>query len=852
MTRHSRSPARVPADSRRLRALRRRTPVQLAVGLAAAMSCLAVPAHAAPAQADQPPAQADRQYDALIQRARAGDYEPALTALRERLAQAPADRRAAYDRMIIAGWAGRPAEVLETYRGLGSDASQLPADVLAAVARAQRDERQWDASLAHYREGRQRFPARHDFALGEILVLADSGRTADAVAAGRALVERQPSSPDARIALAYAHTRANDPYEALFEADRAHGLAPQRKDVVREYVRALEHAGLPEAALRVADEHPGLLDRADRLELELDVTAEQVRLADMPSRTEAERFAIADRALARYDQLLPQLRGTGPRGEAQLRRARIDRLAALHARVRMQDLVNEYEALRAEGVEVPAFALSDVAAAYLYLRHPEQAETLYAQAIREAYPPGGDAEARLAAQTGLYYAHAEAEKFPPAGEVVQQASAEQPRWRWLRGQPTRQPNDLWLDAAEVSARSRRQADDTVDAQQRLEDLVSRAPGNSRLRVLLAELYRARGWPRQAEVELKLAETLAPRAVPLEVQQGHAALDLQEWRQAEMLRNDTMARYPEDLAVRRLDRDWQVHNKSELRIEGYRGLANDSAVVGNGNFGIEAVLYSPPINYDWRAFGGIGYATGRFQEGSVDYRWARTGVQYRVRDLTLEGEVSAHDYGGGNGGRAGGRLSAQYDIDDRWQVGASGALRSTGTPLRALKQGIYADTLAAFARYRASERSEWMFTVAPSRFSDGNDRLEGGVAGVQRFYTAPHLKGDLLVDIWASRNTRRDTPYYNPRSDLTLLPSVRLTHTLHRRYETVWEQQFLAGAGAYAQRGYGTGAIMMIGYGQRFRTNDVFDIGATITGTSRPYDGQRERELRIVFDLTYRF
>ncbi|MFX7140153.1 hypothetical protein ABTH88_19710, partial [Acinetobacter baumannii] len=89
-------------------------------------------------------------------------------------------RRAAYDRMIVAGWAGRPAEVLETYRGLGSDANQLPADVLAAVARAQRDERQWDASLALDREGRQRVPGRHDYALGEILVLADRGRTADA------------------------------------------------------------------------------------------------------------------------------------------------------------------------------------------------------------------------------------------------------------------------------------------------------------------------------------------------------------------------------------------------------------------------------------------------------------------------------------------------------------------------------------------------------------------------------------------------------------------------------------------------------------------------------------------------
>ena len=45
---------------------------------------------------------------------------------------------------------------------------------------------------------------------------------------------------------------------------------------------------------------------------------------------------------------------------------------------------------------------------------------------------------------------------------------------------------------------------------------------------------------------------------------------------------------------------------------------------------------------------------------------------------------------------------------------------------------------------------------------------------------------------------------------------------------------------------------LIGYGQRYRTNDVFDVGATVTATSRPYDGQRERGLRIVFDLTYRF
>lgn len=830
-TRHSRAPG-----ARWRSALRRPAPLRLAVGLAAAMSCLALPA------------QADPNYDALIQRARAGDYEPALVLLRERTTSRPSDRRAAYDRIVIAGWAGRPGEVLETYRLLDAGAA-MPPEVLGTVARAFRDERRWDESLARYREGRQRFAQRIDFAAGEVMVLADSGRIAEAVTAGQALVGRHPADADARLALAYAHTRAGDLYEALYEADQAHTLAPKRADVVREYVRALRYAGLPEAALRVAGDHPGLLDPLAMLELQVDEAAELTRLADMPARAEAERFAIADRALARYDGLMAALAKLGPQGEAQLRRARIDRLAALHARVRMQDVVDAYEALRAEGIEVPAYALSDVAAAYLYLRHPEQAEALYRQ-VQDAYPQGGDAEARLAAQTGLYYAHAESEAFDPAGQVVRQASAEQPRWRWVRGQPTRQPNDLWLQAEQVATQARLQADDTVDAQRRVEDLVRRAPGHSGLRVALADVYRARGWPRAAENELKLAETLAPRSMQVEVQQGHAALDLQEWRQAEMLRDDTVARYPENLAVRRLDREWQVHNKSELRIEGYRGLANDSAVVGNGNFGIESVLYTPPIDYDWRAFGGVGYATGRFQEGSVDYKWARAGVQWRVRDLTVEGEVSTHGYG--QGGKAGGRLAVDYDLSDRWQIGASGALRSTGTPLRALKQGIYADTLRTYARWRRSERGEWLFTVAPSRFSDGNDRMEAGVSGAERFYTAPHLKADLLVDLWASRNTRDDTPYFNPRSDLSVLPSVRLTHTLYRRYETVWEQQFLAGAGSYSQQGYGTGAILLVGYGQRFRTNDVFDIGATITGTSRPYDGQRERELRIVFDLTYRF
>ena len=86
----------------------------------------------------------------------------------------------------------------------------------------------------------------------------------------------------------------------------------------------------------------------------------------------------------------------------------------------------------------------------------------------------------------------------------------------------------------------------------------------------------------------------------------------------------------------------------------------------------------------------------------------------------------------------------------------------------------------------------------------------------------------------------------------VLPALRATHILYRRYETVWEHHLTVGAGHYAQRGFGGGAMSMWEYGHRFRTNDVFEIGASIGGLARPYDGQRERDLRIAFDLTYRF
>src|SRR5690606_22435859 len=226
--------------------------------------------------------------------------------------------------------------------------------------------------------------------------------------------------------------------------------------------------------------------------------------------------------------------------------------------------------------------------------------------------------------------------------------------------------------------------------------------------------------------------------------------------------------------------------------------------------------APPVAYNWRGFAGGGFAQADFDDYDADYHWYRGGAEWRSRNLTAEAEVSSNHYG--QGAKVGARIQADYDLNDQWRIGGQVAFRSRETPLKALANDITSNRLDAYVRWRASARREWSFRISPSKFSDGNRRLELGIAGNERVYTAPHLKLDAHLDIAASHNTLGETPYFNPRADLTVLPSLSLTHTVYRRYETVIEQRFTLGGGLYSQRGYGSGAIAMLGYGLRVRLN----------------------------------
>ncbi|WP_410017154.1 poly-beta-1,6 N-acetyl-D-glucosamine export porin PgaA [Pseudomonas sp. 5P_3.1_Bac2] len=790
-------------------------------------------------------AHAQSSYDQLIERARAGDYAPALTYLR----QQEVDWHSPHfltDHLLIASWAGEDAEVVQLYEQPGT-ANTVNADALAAVARAYRNLRQWPQALNVYRQGLLRFPEHQGLLLGEVMTLADAGQRSAAISRGRSLVTRAPNDPERRLALAYAYLADGQRYAALAEVDKAKDLAPGSVSVAREYLLALQNAGLAQPALTLAERYPHLLDAAQLRSLQGDVLAEQVRQAHLATRSETQRFDLADRALAQAERWWQQWQAL-PQAQGNIQRLRIDRLGALHARSDMTQVLSEYQQLKAEQVTLPDYALRWVASAYLYLRHPEEAAGLYRQIIageNDKHPEW------LEDQRSLFYALVESGQVEAADAQAAVLATQQAPRTYLVGNPEPEPNPNWLESQELKAASAMQINDTPVAEQSLSQLVANAPNNSSLRTSLASLYLVRGWPRRAEEELKVAESTAPRNLDLEVEQGFAALELQEWQQMDMLADDVISRYPENLQARRLEKLRKVHHMAELRVNGYRGLGSGSQVSGGDDLGIDAVLYSPPIDDNWRVFGGAGYATGDFEEGRGHDRFQRAGVEWRSRNHTVEAEVSKHNFG--HGEKPGIRLSGMHDVDDYWQYGWSAQYLSADTPLRALNSDITSDSLSGYVRWRDSERREWRLSANAANFSDGNDRLGLVLTGSERMYTAPDWQADLGLEVGASRNSNdNDVPYFNPKGEYSVLPSVRLQHAIYQRYETLWSQHGEIGAGALNQQNYGTDAIGLISYGQRLRFDDRFDGGLAVSLLSRPYDGDREQEVRVTFDVNYRF
>lgn len=647
------------------------------------------------------------------------------------------------------------------------------------------------------------------------------------------------SQSDAAVAQIEGLLATGQRVEALACTERAATAFPGDQRFYRLRVALLSEIGATEQAWTLYAAHPGLFSQeqgerfvADRLARLTTWSAQYASDGDLP-------LADAERTLAALDAHIERVGGL-----AQLPpRIRFDRLIALNRIRRHADVVADFRALEAAGLEVPGYALAAVGDSLLAERQPEAA----AQVLDKAVASAPD-DATL--QVLRAWAALEMEDHAGARARLAAFRDTQPPWRRVPGAASGWQNWRRYDADLNHALLLAFGEDLPQAQAQLEARAAVGPGNAGLQSALGTVYLLRGWPTRALERFRMAATLDERAVEARIGQVDALSALRRDDLARPLRDRLLATQGTLPGVQRMERSWRLRRGSQGRVWMSGGRSDGAGGLSplgsrDRQAGIEAA--TPLLDDRWRLLAWHEQRRADFNEASVEDRRSGAGVRYAFGPAEAELTVARPHDGPDETAIA---AALAWRLDDRWSLRATARRHDADASLQARAAGITADSVGLGIDYSHDERTSWYFSATQWRYDDGNRREALSMDLVQRMVSRPHLLVDGIASAYASRGSRIDAPYFNPTRDASLELAVRADHLLWRRYERQYRHRLTMGVGPYQQRGYGTAWVPRARYEHawRFAPGREFTLGVE---WSRPvYDGQRET--RTAFDAGFRW
>jgi biofilm PGA synthesis protein PgaA len=518
-----------------------------------------------------------RQHEA-VQLARAGEVDEALQIIADLRTTMPGDQSLLYDEITILAWAGRDTDVMVNAAQLDSDIA--PEFLLTAVAKSARNVQRFDEAAIWYQTALVRRPDNLDARLGLAMAQGDGGRHQQARVTLDVLMPNQRDRTDVHLTSAYLHERRGQHLQAIADYDLVLAGVPDHQDALRGKTLALRSLLLPQEALELARQHPGIVTPDELEQLEADELAIALRRAVEATYAEPTSAAEIDAVLERLEKRLAD----APPASTLARRLRYDRIVALVERHRMEAAISDYESLVEEDPRIPAYVHAAAGRAYIYARRPEDALAALERAVHIA---PGDTEIEIE----LFYAHAELEHYEQAIEIADALVA---RYSVTDGQygPAR------MQAEIMAAVARAYADRLAESQRRLETLVASAPNNSDARQELANVYRWRGWTDRAFFEYSQVLTIAPDQLSARVGQAQARMDRQEYDAVESELVDLKHHYADHGSVLDLDRRWHLHNQSEYSVEATWGESSGDTF-GTDSYDINAWWYTAPLQRNYR-------------------------------------------------------------------------------------------------------------------------------------------------------------------------------------------------------------------------------------------------------------
>lgn len=785
-----------------------------------------------------------REYERHIEQARAGQTAPALAYLEQLLKKDPHNRQALNDYVVILGWAERPRNAFTLHDRI--DTAHAPLYVVTSLAGSARKIGELTEAKKLYRIALERDSSDLEATIGLALALSDSGYPEPALISLQRHLADAPPRQD-RIALLRAqadiYAAHNDFPKAADALQRLLTLDTKDSQARRDLAVATDRIGAAPLAMEQLEGSAATAHAPERAAIALDRGATRIRWSGIGNATADQkmRFAAADRALAENSRLIEELsKANSPDADA-LRRARFDRVSALRNRVRMRDAVALFETLRTEyGDDIPPYVRTAAADAYLYQEQPQRARDLYLQAQR-----GGedDAEAKL----GLFYAYIECEQFDQAYRLIDDLVKHTPKLDGTYRPPP--PNPAYLRVRIAQAMARSYGDQQIDAGHMLDELNRSAPFDSELRANRARWMSARGWHNQAQQEFAMLGKEDPTYPAAAIGLADTQLELKQYRVAESSIAALALEYPEDKGVQDLQRRWDIHNMRELTVDTSYGRGS-GGVLGNRDFALEALLYSAPFAYNYRAFARLYDAEADFDGVTGFRRRAGAGLEYRNQYFTLSGMVNQSTEGDANAGIG---AALEWRPDDFWSASVKADSSVDDIPLRARPSGVTAHGIDSEVFYRWNESAKARAGFGFQDFSDGNQRGTWNIGYQQRLVATPRYKLDADVSVSGSQNSDIPAaPYFNPRHDQSLDLTLTNEWLVWRRYRDVFVNRLMLSAGDYAQRGFGSGAAWDVRYEQERDWEQRLTLRYGLGRSSHPYDGVNDQRNYLYLSLDWMF
>lgn len=779
------------------------------------------------------------EYDAVIHAARDGQTAAAVEQLRQWHRAYPEDRKVLYDLVVVLSWAGDVDGVLEYTDALMT--ADTPAYVLRSLGQSARSAERWPLAEKIYRFALRNHPDDMEARTGLVHALLGQQQFDAALQYVQGFLPAFSSAykpADARMVtlLGFVYTRRDEALYAANAYQDALRLDPQSREAFRGYVFALNGAGMPYLAARTADRRLDLFSKDEQRQLAHSVAGHTVNFGEAQLMVDHRkpRFQTTDTALDETANVLH--RYDGPQLAT-----RFDRMVALRDRQMMQEVVRLYEETHTAGVTMPSYAMAAAADAYLYLEQPERARDLYIAAIADA--GRGDVANIDTWRNGLAYAYSEAEQHDEAQAVADGVQQTTPTLA-NRGIPSVEaPNEDYPTATVTPALIRMYADRLNAAEKHLANLRAIAPFNGQTRLAWASLQSSREHPRAALEEFTLMQLDDDKSIGAQVGRGESLLALNEFTQAKAMLPPLQADYPESKGVQNFARKLDIHDRPFLRV---------STTIGKGGqlAGAESIfdaqLYSEPLTNSlgepFRVFTHLSRSTGSVDrrlptEASVPRTRIGVGLDYRVRDLEVEGEVNRATQ---NADKSGIALQVVKYFSDYWRIRLATDSNVNDLSAAAYNANVTGRRVLAGVTWQQNESRSIDAEVSATRFSDSNQRDVMGVAWTERWISGPVFKLDSMVSLAASRNSARDVVYFNPISDREATVALLGEWRTWRRYRRSFVQQAQVYTGRYWQKDFNAGSTSGLQYGHLWSFDDVFSIGYGLGVSMHPYDGVREK------------